>query len=107
MKMKLSELGGGLEPQDIVGKWIYTKVPFYVQWEAESKCQKSKPLIKPYNYGPAVAFVCDVTEDPARGDLGMASNWSVTCYFPTIIGGKGGIGIQTAESLDALVKIYK
>ena len=106
MKMKLSELGGGLQPQDIVGKWVHTTVPFYVQWEA-IKCKRGAPLAKPFNYGANVAFVCNATEDPARTDLGTASNWTVTCFFPTAVGGKGGMGMQTAESLDALVKLYK
>lgn len=103
--MRLSSLGGSFEPHDIVGRWVHTKVPFYVQWEAASKCAKGPELARKFNYGPELAWVCNVTEDPARPDQGMDGNWTVTCYFPTAIG-KGAIGSQTANNLDALVTIY-
>ena len=105
--MKLSDINGDLRPQDIIGKWVHTKVPFYIQWEASTKCRKGAPLTKPFNYGADVAFVCSAVEERARLDTNTTGNWTVTCFFPTVVGGNGGIGMQTAENLNALVKIYK
>ena len=104
--MRLSVINEGLQPQDIIGKWVHIKVPFLIQWAAISKCQKGNS-ITPFNYGPMeLALVCDVVLDPARADSGAAKNYTVTCFFPTVLGGKGAIGSQTAESIEALIKIY-
>jgi hypothetical protein len=103
--MRLSIINEGIQPRDIIGKWVHIKVPFFIQWSAISKCKKGN-RITPFNYGPMeIALVCDVTLDTARSE--MSNNYTVTCFFPTVLGGKGAIGSQTAESLDALVKIYK
>lgn len=106
--MRLSIIGEGLQPQDIIGKWVHIKVPFLIQWSAISKCRKGDKLATPFNHGPMeLALVCDVVIDTPRSDAGLEGNCTVTCFFPTVLGGKGAIGSQTAETIEALVKIYR
>lgn len=105
--MRLSIINEGLQPRDITGKWVYIKTPFFIQWSAISRCKKGD-RITPFNYGPKeVAFVCDVVADVSRPNADMLGNYTVTCFFPTALGGKGAIGSQTAETIDALVGIYR
>ena len=95
------------EDQSLVGQWVRTRVPFRVEWDApygakRMRCKKGERL-KPFNYGPDLAWVCSINFDRGRPDLDVPALYTATVYFPSGgLQGHGCIGQQSAESVDAL-----
>lgn len=101
--MELKELYKEREyPFNIIGRWVHTKEPFIIQWEAinnpnsSQKCKKLKPIHPIVLKKTNLAYVCDIQK--------INEMWTVTCYFPNALGHKGGIGQQTALDVDELIR---